>query len=470
MLCFLVSTSAIYSNAQNVSVNTDGASGPALFNVGNTVTPPFRINSTGQVLGWNINNPSTPAYSFVDNDNTGIYRPAINSIGFSIGGTERMLLNSSGVLTLNQLSGTGNRLVYANASGDLVVNSTISKVDPFYIRGTGLNNNADRAVRIGNANIPIGNGRGLNLVVISKATHAIVSNVTYDCYGDPAASNNLAIALNALNNSQIGILTSYDAWEGQITVNLQNAFLRLGLYKAYRTTVGASRRPYAAIFEAGSAGVSSAHVAEVEFSDNGNQPYAELRGWLVDGGFVGTTQVPSGLSTPIGTPALTINESAQIFVPNLAGSGNRAVFVDGNGMLKAGSKNATYVVDRAERGHSNANSGFITISNSTGNLAVENGDIVFVNVSLKFAFTGGSNNDDVRFRLGISGCVSTTDAETYEFENFDNDRNEYQGVNMQFVYVATCSGNIQFYLQMDHNSDADDAAKTGDVVITAVKY
>lgn len=463
---------SVTSFAQSVSVNTDGSAGPALFNVGNTTTPPFRVLSTGQVLGWNGGTASTPAYSFVNTVNTGMYLPTANSLGFSVLGTQRVNISNAGVITINQLAGSGStQPVFVNNAGDLVLNAAITKTDPIYVRGTGLNNSSSRVVKIGHNTIPVGNARGLNFVVVDKTTHAIVSNTSYDTFGDVAASNNLATALNGLTNGQIGILTSFDAWEGQITTNLQNAFLRLGLYKAYRTTVGGSRRPYAAIFEgASSSSINSSQAVEIEYSADATQPYAELRGWLIDGGYVGTSNVPSGLSTPIGAPALTVNESAQIFIPNLSGGGNRNVFVDNNGMLRANSRNMAYVVDRAERTYSNANVGYVTASSSTNALAVEAGDVVLITVSLKFAFTGGSGGDDVRFRLNITGCTNTTDTETYENENFDNDRNEYQNLSMQFIHVVSCTGNLQFNLQMDHNTDADDGAKTGDVVITAVKY
>ena len=314
LLCSAMGITSSLSYSQNISINTDGTSGPALFNVGNTTTPPFRILSTGQVLGLNSGTAATPSYSFVDEANTGMYKSGTNSLGFSVGGTQRVNISNTGVFNINQLAGTGNRMLSANAAGDVIVNTTITKMDPILVRGTGLNNNADRIVKFGNTDLTPGNGRGLNFIIINKSSHAIVSNTTYDTFGDVAASNALATALNGLTNAQIGILSSYDAWEGQITTNLQNAFLRLGLYKAYRTTVGGSRRPYAAIFEgASSAAVSSSQAFEVEYSDNANQPYADVRGWVVDGGIVATTQIHSGLSSPIGTPAVTVSEANNVF-------------------------------------------------------------------------------------------------------------------------------------------------------------
>ncbi|MEZ4917093.1 MAG: hypothetical protein R2836_08940 [Chitinophagales bacterium] len=188
-----------------------------------------------------------------------------------------------------------------------------SKVAPLYIRGTGLNNNSARVLRIGDTQIySTASGRGLRLTIISKSTHAVLTDATYDSYGNVIDANNLATALNGINNGQIGILTSYDAWEGAVTSTLEAAFKRLGLYKALLTPTG-SRRPYAAIFEGSSnSSVPSASAVEVEHSGDANQPYAEIRGWLIDGSFVATTQVPSGLATPVGEYAVGVDEAGNV--------------------------------------------------------------------------------------------------------------------------------------------------------------
>lgn len=226
---------------------------------------------------------------------------------------DRLTINGSGTVNVQVLAGTGLRQVYANAAGDLTTNATIALTDAIYIRGTGLNNNANRVVRLGaTEHVNGGGGRGLTLVIINKANHAVVSTTGYDTYGDANASNNLANALNALSSTQIGILTSADAWEGQITTNLKNAFNRLGLYTARWTTVGGSRRAYAAIFEGAGSGATSAKATEVQQSDNSNAPYAEIRGFLIDGSFVASGSVPSGLSTPIGDYAVGVNEGANL--------------------------------------------------------------------------------------------------------------------------------------------------------------
>lgn len=218
----------------------------------------------------------------------------------------------------------------------LTTGTSTSRADIIYVRGTGLNNSANRIVRIGGVEHVNSSSRGLTLTIINKFTHAVVSSTNYDTYGSAAASDNLATALNSINNGQIGIITSFDAWEDQVTANLKNAFQRLGLYKALMTSTGA-RRPYAAVFEASSnAGVPSVSAAEIEHSADGNQPYAELRGWLIDGAFVVTNQVPSGLSTPTGAFAVAVNESGNVGIGTRSPATRLSVTGDGSGVANIG--------------------------------------------------------------------------------------------------------------------------------------
>lgn len=134
---FLLGLVAVNAVSQNISVNTDGTSGPGLFNVGNTATPPFQVLSTGQLLGKPDGSITVPSYSFVGNTGTGMFQPATNTIAFSTNSLERMRLGNTGILTLNYLAGTGNRLLVTNATGDLsaLANGTSGQVLSY--NGTG---------------------------------------------------------------------------------------------------------------------------------------------------------------------------------------------------------------------------------------------------------------------------------------------------------------------------------------------
>jgi hypothetical protein len=194
-------------------------------------------------------------------------------------------------------------------------------------------------------------------------------------------------------------------------------------------------------------------------SDNTNR---KIRMW---GGI--TQQENAGGNTFAGTTTFT----GDVTVNPLAGTGNRIVEANSSGTLVIANPSMVYLEQRAEQTFDASNLGFRNASNLTPNLAVQVGKVVVINYTAKFAFTGGSGNDDVRFRIQVTGSCGTVNLEdTYEYEDYDNGRNEYLPVGGNFIYSSTCNGNIQFRLQMDSNSDADDNSKLGDVVIVASRY
>ena len=157
-------------------------------------------------------------------------------------------------------------------------------------------------------------------------------------------------------------------------------------------------------------------------------------------------------------------------VNQLAGTNSRPVSADANGTLKIAAKSVGYVEDRPQKTVDGTNNGYQVRSAATSALTVESGDVVAINLSCKFAFTGGSGGDDVRWGVRVSGCGTTDLLDSFYDENFDNDRGEYQGVNRQYIYTATCAGTITVTMLCDPNTNADDASKIGDVVIVATRY
>ncbi|QLE02057.1 hypothetical protein HX109_11005 [Galbibacter sp. BG1] len=160
-----------------------------------------------------------------------------------------------------------------------------------YARGTGYNNFGSRMVKLDGNYLVHGSGRGLCLTIIDASLHQHVSSTVYDTYGSEAASNDLAIALNNLKRGQIGLLTSFDAWEDKVTNSLRIAARRLGLYKLIGGLGYGNRKPYVAIFRG--AGVADGntepnHVAyEVMQSRDVGADQAVIATWLVEDAFVG---------------------------------------------------------------------------------------------------------------------------------------------------------------------------------------
>jgi hypothetical protein len=197
--------------------------------------------------------------------------------------------------------------------GENLQTTGIAQITPIYIRGTGLNNPSNRKLVIGGQTVINSNTAGLEFAIINKADHSVVSTTRYTTMSDKTAADNLATALNGITKEQLGVLASCRAWEGQVTDNLRLAFQRVGLYKAL-ATFGGMRRPYAAIFGASSSDtIGTAKAVEVLHSSNANAPFAEIRGWLMDGAFVATGTVPNALATSNGAGlAIIANETGNV--------------------------------------------------------------------------------------------------------------------------------------------------------------
>lgn len=222
--------------------------------------------------------------------------------------------------------GVGNPLVKLEVAGEIkftgdhLKTNAINRSTPFYIRGTGLNNSNSRVLLLGSTTVySTGSGRGLTLTILNKADHSVVSTKTYDTYGVAANAETLATDLNGITKTQLGVLTSFDAWEANVTDSLRTAFRRVGLYKA-AVISGDARRPYAAIFEASSAtSLGIAKAVEVLYSANENAPFAEIRGWLMDGAFVATASAPNALTNNLGaTPVLLVNEAGNVGIGTIS--------------------------------------------------------------------------------------------------------------------------------------------------------
>ncbi|MFT7265136.1 MAG: hypothetical protein ACI9A2_003220 [Halioglobus sp.] len=174
-----------------------------------------------------------------------------------------------------------------NIAGDISTDA-IAQITPFAVRGVGHNNGGSPYVKLGGQTIYSGTGRGLTLTVINKANHLPVADSTaYDTHDSISATDLLATAMLAVTVDQIGIIVSSDSWcrGAESSSSLKEAFAQLGLYQALNGAQSAANRmPYVAIFEVDVSGVGRA--AEVFASNGASAPYAELRGWLLDGSFV----------------------------------------------------------------------------------------------------------------------------------------------------------------------------------------
>lgn len=209
----------------------------------------------------------------------------------------------------------------------------ISQIEPFVIRGSGNERfNVSELVKIGSNNYSNSTGRGLTLTILSRVDHSRIvpspsSSPVYDVFASNSECERLASALDALDSTQIGILTSRDAWEGQAKLSdrLKMAFIRLGLYKiaSVEASDPAYRQPYAAIFEGVEPGGAPTKAVESLVQWAGNlgpntpnpaQALAEIRGFLIDGSIVATGSGSSNVLTNFdgSEPAVVVDHEGYV--------------------------------------------------------------------------------------------------------------------------------------------------------------
>lgn len=98
--------------------NNTGIFHPASNTIGFTIngTEKWRVHTNGQLLSSVTMNQSTPDYSFNGDPNTGMYNPAADVFGITTGGTERARVSSLGNLLVGTTSEFSARLVTSVAN------------------------------------------------------------------------------------------------------------------------------------------------------------------------------------------------------------------------------------------------------------------------------------------------------------------------------------------------------------------
>jgi hypothetical protein len=224
--------------------------------------------------------------------------------------------------------------------------NVIGKITPLYARGTGRNNIANRLVKIGDVTVVNTDTIGLTLTIINASTHAHVSSTNYNTYGSGSAANSLATALEGMSDTQIGILTSADAFENEITANLVTAALKLGLTRLVGANDDSNRHPYVAIFYGpGAAANPGNQVLEVMKSDAASGAHATLSTFLVDDSFIGqamTNALYSGTADST-SPTVFVDRYANVGIGTNAPT--RKLHVSGDGQTATGGVIHTTITD-----------------------------------------------------------------------------------------------------------------------------
>jgi len=162
----LVTSSGDFTNAAAVFYhNSISFTKDTVFN--NTTTSLIsaaRIKSTNAYSG-----PSSPDYSWFGNTNTGIYHPGNNIIGVSVGGSQRVIINSTGILFSQNtsISGAAARVHIDNLSGASYVKFTAGLTT-----GVGSGDGFDIGINV-QGNGVIRNNESSNLLLSFKSNDNI---------------------------------------------------------------------------------------------------------------------------------------------------------------------------------------------------------------------------------------------------------------------------------------------------------
>ncbi len=113
------------------------------------------------------------------------------------------------------------------------------------VRGTGLNNNAGRYIKINGIDKGIKNQRGIALMIFGNNFSSTIKFIGYyDTYGSDAARTQLATKLNTVGPNEMFVMASYDAIGTNATLNKTMTALKS---QAWHKIKLAQRYPYAAI-------------------------------------------------------------------------------------------------------------------------------------------------------------------------------------------------------------------------------
>jgi hypothetical protein len=135
------------------------------------------------------------------------------------------------------------------------------------------------------------------------------------------------------------------------------------------------------------------------------------------------------------------------------------------------SRDVVYSQNRNTFAHNNANEGYRTTGVATGAMNVKIGDVITIMHTSKFRWTGGSGGDHPFYGIRITGCASTNARDSERIGTADDvPRGQWQSISGNYVWVSTCNGTVQFQLEVDNNSDADDSSEYRDIVIIATRH
>ena len=240
----------------------------------------------GKIGSWNIDADSI--YRGAKNNAYGAYTAASGAITIGSNGIRgfKWRLDATGAGAVaggniawdaagNVTFGSSVTLNWTNAANTAANNGKL------YVRGTGYNRVASRYISLNGTKVHESSSRGLVLSIINRSDLKVISHTHYDVYASDTNCNSLATAMNAIDNTKIIILSSFDAI--RINTALSAAIQRCG-GSDYMVTD--ARIPYVLIGIPGigkNMGLTSIYGLET------TDPFAEISTVIVNG-------IPQGIN------------------------------------------------------------------------------------------------------------------------------------------------------------------------------
>ena len=344
--------------------------------------------------------------------------------------------------------------------------NVIGKITPVYAKGVGDNlvpltdSENNMFVKIGGTIVAYSTyatrPAGLTLTIINAKTHEHVSSDSYTIYngnGEAAHmtnADNLGNALLSMSNDQIGILTSYGAFENTNSTILKKACYKLGLTRLAAALDNiAIRAPYVSIFY-GSGNVDNAgnQALEIMKTNSSTSAYATLSTFLIDDAFIGQ-QITNALYNP---HSESDNTGPSVFVDYIGNVGigttdpNTTLDVSGNikatGNIEANRNNGSAssyfgkaAIGKAGIGNTN-DAGFCHI-----NLVDDMTSYALKQDSPGNTFLNAKDDEYISFRIGNEPKMHLTSSGNFGI-NTGHSAAEKLEVNGNIKVTGTGTGNI----------------------------
>lgn len=181
----------------------------------------------------------------------------------------------------------------------------------------------------------------------------------------------------------------------------------------------------------------------------------------------------SGTNTGSSATRMSIDNNGAVTVNNLAGTGNRRVFANANGVLNASSTNV--LVSSAYAAGTSGSNTTKTVISSGSTMNVDVGDVIIIDANVTLRLTGGSNTDDFYIKpikTGTSTCTCTDGSSTprymlYRPDEGGSDHDNYRPIH--YLDYCTVTGAGTLIMRLDVQNTGDDGWEHSQAVMVVRK-